>query len=73
MCDVQEHSVFNDYQCLVSPKNYHQSAALVTIGYLSYDMCLLLFFVRDYSALSYQTYIHHIFAISAFYIALIVE
>ena len=58
---------------MVIPKNFHQISALVTIGYLTYDLLVLLFLIRDHSALTYQTYIHHFFAIAAFYIALIMD
>ncbi|CDW83784.1 UNKNOWN [Stylonychia lemnae] len=70
-CDREGANLFNDQECIRNPKNYHQFAAMITISYLVFDFSLQLFLIRDYSTLSIQTYIHHIFGTLGFYLALI--
>ena len=61
-------------KCMITPKLYHGLSALFTIGYLCFDLFMTSVFNHDPgSALSYQTYAHHIAGIISFYTALVLR
>ena len=66
-------TIFQDDLCRLEPKNYHALSALLTIGYLLFDLLATSLFNHQSNLLTYQTYAHHIAGITAFYFSLIVK
>ena len=60
-------TVFNDDQCINTPRYIHIWALLNTCGYFITDFFWLACVVRGTSALDYQMYAHHIIGAFTFY------
>lgn len=62
-----------DDRCRFQTLSYHALSALITIGYLLFDLLATLFFNHHETVLTYQTYAHHVAGILAFYTALLFQ
>jgi TLC domain len=71
LCEDPSKSVFTSQECLLTPKLFHVLSAVVTIGYLSFDLIATLVFNHENNTLTYQTYAHHVAGIVSFYAALV--
>lgn len=60
-------TVFNNDECMNTPRYIHVWALLHTCGYFTQDACWLFFVSGGHTALDYQTYAHHIVATVTFY------
>lgn len=72
-CEEPSKNILTSRKCLTTPRVYHLLSAVVTIGYLSFDLVMTLAFNHESNKLTYQTYLHHVAGITAFSTALILR
>lgn len=72
MCDEPGANIFTSRQCLLTPKLFHAVAAIITIGYLTFDFVMTIL-IHENTTLIYQTYAHHIAGAVSFYSALVLR
>ena len=63
----EDTNVFNDDKCFNTPRYMHIWCLLNTVAYFMQDLIYLFFVTGDGSAMTYQTYAHHIISILTFY------
>ncbi|TNV76592.1 hypothetical protein FGO68_gene15160 [Halteria grandinella] len=73
LCDDNKQSILSSRQCLTTPKLFHLLSAIITIGYLSFDLLATASFNHENNPLTYQTYMHHVAGIVAFATALVLR
>ena len=59
-------NVFNNEECLDTPKYIHLWALMHTVGYFIVDTFNLVFLMKDKRPYDYQMIVHHIIAITTF-------
>jgi hypothetical protein len=57
----------------MQPKMFHSYSSAITVGYLTFDLVLSVFILKDFTALGLQTLFHHLTAASGFFFAMIVN
>ena len=60
-------TVFNSDECMNTPRYIHVWALIHTCGYFLLDFFFLYFVTQGRTALDYQTYAHHLVAVTTFY------
>ena len=60
-------TVFNNDECMNTPRYIHVWALLHTNGYMLQDFAWVWFHIKGNSALDWQTYAHHLVAVITFY------
>ena len=60
-------TVFDSQECMMTVRYIHVWALLHTCGYFLTDFFFLFFVIKGDSALDYQTYAHHLVAVTTFY------
>lgn len=73
LSEPSEENIFTSQRCYTEPKIFHAHTLTITIGYLIFDFVLCAFVVKDFTALGYQTYFHHIGAITSFLLVLFLD
>lgn len=71
LCDKVGGQFRCDSRCLLTYKPFVSHAGMFTLGYFAYDLIIILFVVRDKSAVTQQLIIHHVVSSLTFSFSLI--
>ena len=72
-CDKEGATMINDDECLRNPKQFHVFSALITLSYLIFDFIVMFVFIRENSYMMMETIIHHLIAISGFFLGILLK